>query len=101
MAFSKRFPKTIKGSPYPQWEEIALSDEEEQQVEENARQENLKILQECIEDARKIAVAKNLKEYQTDIMHIAVALFEKRASHSVYWKENRCKEKFDEKNKAL
>jgi hypothetical protein len=41
----------------------------------------------------------NLKEYQTDIVHIAISLFEKRASHSVYWKESECKKKFDEKNK--
>ena len=29
----------------------------------------------------------------------SIPLFEKRASHSVYWKESKCKEKFDAINK--
>jgi len=28
MAFSKSFPKTIKGSNYPRWEEVFLTDDE-------------------------------------------------------------------------
>ena len=28
---------------------------------------------------------------------LAIALFDKRASHQVFWKENRAKEKFDGK----
>jgi hypothetical protein len=38
-----------------------------------------------------------LKDFQSDMVSIASALFEKRASHSVYWKESRAKEKFDDK----
>ena len=37
-----------------------------------------------------------MKEYQTDIINMAISLFEKRASHSVYWKESKAKDKFDE-----
>ncbi|MBN2454434.1 hypothetical protein JXB11_02715 [Candidatus Woesearchaeota archaeon] len=98
MAFSKRFPRTVKGSPYPSWEEIALTDSEEREIEEQSRQENIKLFQECIEDAKKIASSKSLKDYQTDLIHIAISLFEKRASHSVYQKERRCKDKFEEKS---
>lgn len=83
--------------PYPKWEEIFLSDDEELLIEDNARKENLKLMKECIEDARRIVQEKGLKDYQTDIINIAVTLFEKRASHSVYWKEKRTKEKFDKK----
>ena len=96
MPFSKSFPKTSKTSAYPQWEEITLTDAEEKEVEEKSREENIKLFKECIEDAKKIMQEKSLKDYQTDLIHIAISLFEKRASHSIYWKESRAKEKFDE-----
>ena len=95
MAFSKSFPKTVKGSSYPQWEEVFLTEEEEKGEERKCRGENLKLMKECIDDAKKIIQEKNMKEYQTDIINMAISLFEKRASHSVYWKESKAKEKFD------
>jgi hypothetical protein len=97
MAFSKRFPRSVKGSPYAQWEEIRLSDEEEKQIDENARADSIRIFSECIDDAKKLIEDKGLKGYETSIIGIAEALFEKRASHSIYWKEKKTKEKFDEK----
>lgn len=36
MVFSKTFPRTLKGSSYPIWEEINLSDEEEKAKKENS-----------------------------------------------------------------
>jgi len=96
MAFSKSFPKTIEGSSYPQWEEVFLTEEEEREEERKCREENIKLMKECIDDAKKIILEKNMKEYQTDIINMAISLFEKRASHSVYWKESKAKEKFDE-----
>ena len=95
MPFSKSFPRTIKGSNYPIWEEIFISEDEEKAEEEKCRKENLKLMDQCIEDAKKIISGKNLKPYQTDLVRMAIALFEKRASHSVYWKESKAKEKFD------
>lgn len=99
MAFSKSFPKTTDKTVYPKWVEVFLSEDEEVEQEQLSRDENIKLMQECIDDAKKIFADKNLKDYQTDLIRIAVALFEKRASHSVYWKENKAKEKFDKKNK--
>jgi hypothetical protein len=96
MAFSKRFPRSVKGSPYANWEEVRLSDEEERQIDSKARADNNRIFSECIDDARHIIAEKGLKGYETSIVAIADALFEKRASHAVYWKEKRTKEKFDE-----
>ena len=64
-----------------------------------ARQENINLMKECIDDTKSIFKNKDLKQYQSDLINIAIALFEKRASHSVYWKEAKCKEKFDEKFK--
>ena len=46
-------------------------------------------------DAKLIMDDKGMKEYQSDLISLAISLFVKRASHSVYWKENKCKEKFD------
>ncbi len=99
MSFSKSFPRTSKTSSYPQWEEIFLTEEEEIKEDEKCRKENIELMKECIDDAKSIIKEKGLKDYQTDLIHIAISLFEKRASHSVYWKESRAKEKFDEKNK--
>jgi len=99
MAFSKTFPKTIKGSNYPRWEEVFLTDEEERFEEVRCRQENLKLMDECINDAKSIIAKQNLRPFQSDLIRVALSLFDKRASHAVYWKENKAKEKFDQLNK--
>lgn len=95
MAFSKAFPRTTDKSVYPKWRDIYLTEDEERQVSEQARKENIKIMKSCLDDAREIFRDKDLKPYQTDIVHTAIALFEKRASHEVFWKEEKAKEKFD------
>lgn len=95
MAFSKAFPKRSDKSIYPVWEDIFLTKEEERAVEDDCREENVLLMQECIADAKVIMENKGLKDFQSDLIHLAIALFEKRASHSVYWKENAAKEKFD------
>ena len=96
MGFQKAFPKRTDKSVYPKWEEVELSDKEELKVEEEARHHNIELMKECIADAKKIFLDKELKDYQTDIIHVALALFDKRASHHVWWKEKSAKEKFDE-----
>ena len=95
MAFSKSFPKTVKGSNYPAWEEVSLTTAEEAEQEILCRKENMSMMKECIQDAKSIIKEKGLKDYQTDIINMAISLFEKRASHSIYWKESKAKEKFD------
>ena len=97
MTFSKSFPRTLKGSSYPIWEEILLSEEEEREAELKARDENFELMKECIDKAKEILKDKNLKDYQSDVISMAIALFDKIASHSVYHKEAKAKEKFDNK----
>ena len=99
MAFSKSFAKTTDKSVYPKWIEVFLTEDEEREEERKCRQENIRLMKECLEDAKKIFSESKLKDYQTNVISIAVALFEKRASHVVYWKESKAKEKFDSKNK--
>lgn len=96
MVFSKTFPRTLPGTNYPLWEEISLTEEEEKQIEEQCQRENVLILNRCLEDAKPLAIKHgiNTDENQT---HLAIALFEKRASHAVFWKEIKAKEKFTEK----
>jgi len=96
MAFSKSFPKTTDKSSYPVWEEIFLTEEEEKEEENKSREENVNIMKECIDDAKNLIESKGFKGYKEDILQVAVALFEKRASHTVYAKERRAKEKFDQ-----
>lgn len=93
MAFSKSFPRTLKGTTYPIWEEIFLTDDEERHEEKKCKEDNLNIIKECIDDAKNIIREKGLEI--KDVSSIAIALFEKRASHSVYYKEARAKDKFD------
>lgn len=93
--FSKSFPRTTEKSTYPIWEEITLSEEEEKAQEKIARSENISKMHESIADAKKIIESNKLKPYQTDMINIAIALFEKRGSHEIYYKENKAKEKFD------
>ncbi len=99
MAFQKSFPHRTETSAYPNWKEVELTDEEEIAVEDEARRENLKLMAECISDAKQLFDKNDLKDYQSDMISVATALFEKRASHQVYWKEEAAKEKFDEKYK--
>jgi hypothetical protein len=94
MAFSKSFPRPVSGSNLSVWEEITLTLEEERQVEERCRQENYKIMDECVKEARSLAI-KNSLNTEENVAQLAIALFEKRASHLVYWKERLAKDKFD------
>lgn len=95
MAFSRRFPHDKPGSPYPAWEEVFLQDADEKKVETTQRRENVALMRECIGDAKKILFEEDLKDFQSDMIHVALALFEKRASHVVYWKEEEAKSRFD------
>ena len=74
MAFSKSFPRTLKGSTYPRWEEIFISEEEESAEEQKCRLENINLMKECVEDAKKIFEEKDLKRYQTDLIRMAIAI---------------------------
>ncbi|MBN2457923.1 hypothetical protein JXB31_02210 [Candidatus Woesearchaeota archaeon] len=117
MAFSARFPKKnsmagpgaglrygpkagpMAGSKSGSYgfEEIFLSEKEESAVDEKARQHNISLIRECIGDAKAIFSDEEMKAFQTSIISIAIALFEKRASHTIYWKERFAKDLFDEK----
>jgi len=96
MAFSKNFPRTVPGSNYPAWEEISLTLAEEQEIAESCRKENVSLLDESLQDAKMLAIKNRMNEDDI-IARLAVALFEKRASHEVFWKESKAKEKSDKK----
>jgi hypothetical protein len=94
MAFSKSFPKKSDKSVYPKWDEVTLTKEEEISVEEECRQENMQLMRECLKDAKHILADSKMNDQQSDAVNIAIALFEKRSSHAIYWKENKAKAKF-------
>ena len=97
MPFSKTFPKTIPGSNYPVWEEVYLTQQEEHDVEEQCRRENYQLLDLCLQQAKALAIKHSINEDSIRAT-LAVALFEKQASHVIFHKENRAKEKWDEMN---
>jgi hypothetical protein len=97
MTFSKSFPRQVKGISHPIWEEIYLTPEEDREQEELCRKDNIRIMNECIDDSKEIIEKNDLKRFQSDMVNIANQLFHKRASYSVHWKENKSKEKYDKK----
>ena len=99
MGFSKTFPKSSDKSIYPKWIEVFLEGAEEAEVERSVREKNIKLMKECVDDARIIVQEKRLLENQDILARIAVALFEKRSSHEIFHKEAKAKEKFDELDK--
>ncbi len=94
MTFSKSFPR--QKDKYKVWEEVELTEEEEKEQERSAAEENKKLMDECIDQAKKIIIDKGMKPYQSDVVAMAIALFEKVSSHQVYWKEKKAREKFKE-----
>ena len=94
MPFSKSFPKNVAGSNYPEWVDVFLSIEEENLIDRETREKNKTVMIESVLDAKDI-VLKQPGLSQEGLIDIAIALFEKRASHLVYAKERKCKDKFD------
>ena len=93
--FRKTYARDIPGSDRPKWEEIILTDQEEREQEEVARQENLYLLRQCIADARNVIKDEELKDFQGHVIGLATTLFKKRASHAVFFKESKCREIFE------
>lgn len=94
MGFKKSFRQTSDKSAYPKWVEVELNDEEEKEAAKTARQKNVKIMMQSIEDAKLVAQEKDLDS--PAITEIARSLFDKRASHTVFHKERKAREKFDD-----
>ncbi len=95
MAFSKSFPKSVKGKNFPEWVDVYLSEKEERFIEEEVRQKNIVIMKQCLNDAKSVLSSENMEFEESDIIRVARTMFEKLASHTVYAKERRCKDKFD------
>jgi hypothetical protein len=98
MAFRKRFPKDVPTSPYPQWVTVKLTQEQEDQLDESVREAHASLMQECLQDAKELCEAQGLKDYQTDTVQIAISLFEKRASHLAYHKEEFAYDQFTQED---
>jgi hypothetical protein len=91
MAFSKAFPERSDKSVYPRWHDIALTREQEKSAEEHARKENLLLMRECIDDAKILLAEPDQSE---NVVRLAVAFFDKRASHVAFYKEELAQELF-------
>lgn len=96
MGFKKSFRQTSDKSAYPKWVEVELNEEEEKDAAKTARQKNVKIMMQSIEDAKLVKQEKGLDS--SDITDVAKSLFDKRASHTVFHKERKAREKFDEQH---
>ena len=99
MAFHKNFPHQKTEGTYTTWVEIVLSEEEEQKIEEKARDDHITVYNQCLDDAKEILLKNGMKAFDPNIIQLASSLFEKRASHAVYYKEEAAKAKFDQQIK--
>jgi hypothetical protein len=93
MVFSKSFPRELKDGS-TRWEEMFLTAQEEREREQVARQENLFLIRQCIADARNVLKDEKMMDMQSHVLSIGMSLFKKRSSHAVFYKEEKCKEKF-------
>lgn len=98
MAFAKNIPRHIDGAKITKWEEVTLSEKEEEAQEAMARDEHNALMKECIRDAITIFTGSDLKMFQSDMIKVGIALFEKRSSHTVYYKEEKAREKVLSRN---
>lgn len=92
--FTKSFPKNINGVTV--WEETILNTFEEKTVEKQAREDQVNLLLECLRDAKEIMDKAHFKYQQSQRLSIALSLFQKRGSHVVFKKEEKCREKFNQ-----
>ena len=95
MSFTKSFPKE---RPATAWQEVVLTPHEEQQVASVAYSEHLQLLERCLLDTLEMVRTCGLSEQGivldfSGLCQLSVALFEKSASHVVFFKERACKEK--------
>jgi len=115
MIYIKSWNKKLNGSNYGEWVDVSITREEEVACEVTAQMEHNKLMDICIDDARKILLdngtrnaprtAKSPEDYGKSfasntptIMNIAVTLFEKRASHTQFYKERKARDNFDNGN---
>ena len=92
MAFSKKIAvNSVDGSRL--YEDIFLSAMEEREQEQVARQEHLYLIRQCLADARNVIKDEKLMDMQSHVLSIALALFKKRASHSIEYKSELCVDK--------
>jgi len=96
MAFSKNFPSQKTQGAYTTWVEVKLTEKQERECEHNARNAHVEEFQKCIDDAKEVLLKNGMKVFDPNIIQVANALFEKRASHTVYYKEERAKDVFDQ-----
>jgi flagellar biosynthesis regulator FlbT len=95
MGFQKSFRQTSDKSAYPKWVEIELTEEEEREAEKQARRQHLRTMLRCIKDAKLLQEKSGLEGHTVDL---AKSLFDKQASHEVFYKERRAKQKMDEQH---
>jgi len=89
------------------WVDTSLTNSEEVKIEEDAQLEHEQIMENCLKDARRIyyytkmGVRSTLESELSKIddpalyMSIAIALFEKRANHTFFYREQAARNKFE------
>lgn len=81
------------------WIDISLTDSEEADAIEQAEREHRDIMGQCINEAKGMGI-KNKLEGASDITKIAIALFDKRARHTQFIREDFARTNFEKHHKA-
>lgn len=89
--FYKSFPVQSEDNKV-NWHEIYLTPKDERAALDEAAIADMELMDQCIEDAKKLLEKKSLKPFQNSVIGLATQLFAKQADHSVYFKEKKCRE---------
>ena len=80
------------------WKDVSITPEQEEEVKAETRTLHNALMVQCINDAKEVVRKAFPNGEMSHVLHcnVAVALFEKRASHVQFTREKKAKKVFDE-----
>jgi hypothetical protein len=90
MSLAKRFPVEVNREitkKETQWEECNLSAAEVRRIYNQSMAQHKKLFSACFETAKTLIEEQGAKPYQTSLVNVALALFNKHARHEHYMQE--------------
>ncbi len=103
MSLAKRFPVEVNREvtkKETQWEEYNLSSEEVRRIYNQSMARHKKLFSACFETAKTLLEEQGAKPYQTSLVNVALALFNKHARHEHYMQEEFLQHKHRKQNTA-
>lgn len=100
MSLAKRFPTEVNKeitTKETRWEEYNLTQKEEKLIHNQSVARHKALFAECFSLASKIIEDEGAKPYQTSLVNVAIALFNKHARHEHFMQEEFLRLKHEKK----